>query len=629
MCGICGIVELGPAQRLEIDIERMLRAIRHRGTVDGYWIERNVAMGVRRLPIIDIEGSSQPIINEDKTLVLIGNGEIYNFRELRSQLAALGHTFTTNGDLECILHLYESYGNDCWKKLRGQFAIALYDTRRLRLTLARDQLGIIPLFYQSTKARFLFGSEIKSIAAHASFQKELNQVALADFLSLQFIPRPQTIYRDVQSLAPGSVLTLEDGTGVIHSFWSVSLATETSNRSREEISLQTRLLLNQAVSRSLTSDAPVGVLLSGGLDSSGIAALAAQITRKPFHTFAVVFKEKSFDESPYSREMARRLGSQHHEVVLDEDIILDSMSEIGECFDEPFAEGSAFPIYHICKCAKDFVTVILSGEGADEIFCGYEPYTAQQFLKYYQTIPQTVRKWLRAGINRLPVSDSKVSWDLRLRRFVEGASYEPAKAHFWWRCSMNDDEKSRVLDADFLRDLEHVATSRFYEERFASFTSDDSINRIMASDCTLHLPDDLLLRGNLLSMAHTVELRVPYLDVDLVEFAFTIPSKQKLRGFTNKIPLRDALKGFLPDGIRTRAKQGLNMPYQKWFKRPRWKQLLHDTLSKSSVDPLVIFNSEGIQSMLCEHERGAHNHAHALWVTTILILWLKGHLCGK
>jgi asparagine synthase (glutamine-hydrolysing) len=629
MCGICGIVEFGPLEPLESNLEGMLRAIRHRGTEDGCWIGENVALGVRRLPIIDIEGSSQPMTNEDKTLVLVGNGEIYNFRELRSELAALGHTFSTCGDLECILHLYESYGNDFWTKLRGQFAIALYDTRRRRMTLARDQLGIIPLFYQRTNSHFLFGSEIKSVAAHAAFHKELNQTALADFLSLQFIPKPQTVYRDVRSLSPGSVLTLQDGTAVIRRFWSVRLATDASNRSREEISHQTQVLLKQAISRTLISDVPVGVLLSGGLDSSGIAALAAQFTRKPFHTFSIVFKEKTFDESPYSREMAKLLGSQHHEVVLDEDIILDSMSEIGEYFDEPFAEGSAFPIYHICKHAKDFVTVILSGEGADEVFCGYEPYMAQQFLKYYQALPLTMRKWLRAGINLLPVSDNKVSWDLKLRRFVEGASYEPPKAHFWWRCSMNDGEKTRVLNADFLAGLEYADTCRFYEECFASFTSDDSINRIMATDCALHLVDDLLLRGNLMSMAHTIELRVPYLDVDLVEFAFSIPSKQKLRGFTNKIPLRDALENFLPDGIRTRAKQGLNMPYQKWFKRPRWKQLLHDTLAKSSVDLLGIFNSEGIQSMLAEHERGTRNHAHALWVTMNLILWLKAHRCGQ
>lgn len=603
----------------------MLGTIAHRGKVSGWWVCENVALGTRRLPVIDIQGSSQPIFNEDKSLVLVGNGEIYNFRELRAELEADGHKFITDGDLECILHLYEKYGNEFWPGLRGQFAIAIHDTRQRLTILARDHLGIIPLFYQRTDSCFLFGSEIKSISAHGAFQQELNPQALSDFLCLQFIPRPQTVYSQVRSLPPASILVLENGTYSIQSFWSVNPPANPTKRSREEIAYQTQHLLNQAVSRTLLSDVPVGVLLSGGLDSSTIASLVAQNTRKQLHTFAIVFKEKSFDESPYSQQMAKLLGSQHEEVVLDEDAVVDSMPEIGEYFDEPFAEGSAFPIYHICKRAKDFVTVILSGEGADEIFCGYEPYMAQQFLRYYQSLPQAIRKWLRAGVRSLPVSDNKVSWDFKLRRFVEGAAYAPIKAHFWWRCSMNDLEKLRVLNTDFCASLARVDTSVLYDERFASFTSDDTLNRIMATDCSLHLADDLLLRANLMSMAHTVELRVPFLDVDLVDFAFSIPSKQKMRGFNNKLPLRDALKGLLPDSVRLRPKQGLNMPYQKWFKRPRWKQLLHDTLAKSNVAPLGIFSSEGIQVMLAEHERGDNNHAHALWTTMHLVLWLKRH----
>ena len=625
MCGICGIVNFKHTSPIQADIERMLQTIKHRGTVDGWWMYENVALGSRRLPIIDISHSPQPIFNEDKTVVLVGNGEIYNFRELRTELIAQGHTFSTNGDLECILHLYESYGNDFWARLRGQFAIALYDRNRQRLTLARDHCGIIPLFYQNANSHFLFGSEIKAITAHASFQKHLNPTAIADFLCLQFIPKPQTVYQGVCSLPPGSILVLEDGVEEIRSFWSIRLSTDASAKSRQEIAEETQVLLKQAVARTLISDVPVGVLLSGGLDSSGIAALSAQMTRKSFHTFAIVFKENTFDESLYSREMAKHLGSHHHEVVLDEDIIFDSMTEIAHYFDEPFAEGSAFPIYHICKHAKDFVTVILSGEGADEIFCGYEPYMAQQFLKYYQLLPRQVHGWLRAAVRRLPVSDNKVSWDLKLRRFMEGALYPPAKAHFWWRSSMNDTEKRRVLNSDFFSTLISTDTARFYEDRFASFSSGDIINRIMATDCTLHLVDDLLLRGNLMSMAHTLELRVPFLDMDLVDFAFSVQSRQKLRGFNNKIPLRDALKGIVPDSIRARPKKGLNMPYQKWFKRPRWKQLLHDSLAKPNLDSLDIFNSAGVQAMLDEHECGTHNHAHALWVTMNLVLWLKAH----
>jgi asparagine synthase (glutamine-hydrolysing) len=629
MCGICGIMSFHSPNGLRRDLERMLKTIDHRGTATGAWICNDVALGTRRLPIIDLQGSSQPLFNEDGSIALVGNGEIYNFRELRNELHALGHKFRTDGDLESILHLYESYGNGFWQRLRGQFAVALYDISNRRMILARDHLGIIPLFYQQSSSCFLFGSEIKAIAAHPSFQKDLNPTALADFLCLQFVPKPQTVYQNVRSLPPGSLLTLEDGKETIRSFWSVHIKTDGPYRSREDLAQETKRLLRQSVSRTLISDVPVGILLSGGLDSSGIAALAAQITRKPFHTFAIVFEGKSFDESPYSREMAGYIGSQHHEVVLDEHIILESLSKISECFDEPFAEGSAFPIYHVCRIAKEFVTVVLSGEGADEIFCGYEPYAAQQFLKYYRSLPKFIRRALRAGVHRLPVSDSKVSWDFKLRRFVEGAEHPPAKAHFWWRCSMNDSEKQRILNGDFLAEIVDRDTSRFYEERYDSFPSEDIIARIMAADCTIHMPDDLLLRANLMSMAHTLELRVPYLDVDLVDYAFTIASRHKLRGFTNKMPLRDALQGVVPERIRSRPKQGLNMPYQKWFKRRRWKELLHDTLDRTSVKQLGIFNGDGIQTMLAEHERETHNHAHALWATMNLVLWLKAQRVEK
>jgi asparagine synthase (glutamine-hydrolysing) len=623
MCGICGIVSFTSPNDLRCDLDRMLRTIAHRGSETGAWICDNVALGTRRLPIIDLQGSSQPLFNEDKSLVLVGNGEIYNFQELRNELNALGHEFRTHGDLESILHLYESYGNAFWPRLRGQFAVALYDIPKRRMIFARDHIGIIPLFYRRSSSYILFGSEIKAIAAHPSFQKDLNPTALADFLCLQFVPKPQTVYQGVRSLSPGSLLIMEDGTETLQPFWSVRIETDGPPGSREDIAHETKRLLQQSVSRTLLSDVPVGVLLSGGLDSSGIAALAAQITCKPFHTFAIVFEGKSFDESPYSREMARHIGSRHHEVVLDEDIILDSLPTIAECFDEPFAEGSAFPIYHICKTAKEFVTVVLSGEGADEIFCGYEPYMAQQFLGYYQALPKFIQSALRAGVCRLPVSDSKVSWDFKLRRFVDGAVHPPAKAHFWWRCSLNDSEKPRILNKEFLANIVDRNTSRFYEDRYSGFSSGDAITRIMATDIAIHLPDDLLLRANLMSMAHTLELRVPYLDVDLVNYAFTIASRHKMHLFTNKIPLRDALKDVVPDHIRSRPKQGLNMPYQKWFKRRRWKQLLHDTLDGSSVKQLGIFNGNGIQAMLAEHERGTHNHAHALWTTMNLVLWLK------
>lgn len=625
MCGICGICGSGRATDHESAVRRMLQAIQHRGIVDGAWSHPGVGLGSRRLPIIDVAHSAQPLFNEDESLVLVGNGEIFNYRDLRERLAGRGHVFRTYGDLECILHLYEEGDESFWSDLRGQFAIAIYDVPRRRLTLARDHIGIKPLYYYWQDGLFLFGSEIRAILSHPGCRRRLNPTALADFLCLQYVPKPQTVYENLWGVPPGSLLVLQDGRVEVKRFWSIRIDSATPAQSRRQIAMDTREQLRRSVKRTLVSDVPVGVLLSGGLDSSGIAAVAAEECSGPLRTFSIVFREESFDESPHSRAMARFLGSEHHEVVLDEDAIFDSLPRISGVFDEPFCEGSAYPLYHICQYAKDHVTVILSGEGADETFAGYEPYAGQQFLKYYQWTPAPVRALFRAVVHRLPVSDNWISWDLRLRRFVDGGLFGPAKAHFWWRVNMNDAEKRRVLTRDFIDGLDRADTAVLYEDRVASWDSKDTVNRILAADCTLHLVDDLLLRADLMSMAHTMELRVPFLDVDFVDHAFRIPSRRKLRGFTNKIPLRDALKGMIPDEIRTRVKHGLNMPYQKWFKRPRWKTLLHDCLASQRVRSLGIFDGEGVQAMLSEHERGTHNHAHGLWCILNLVLWLESH----
>lgn len=466
MCGICGSYGFILSEDLENNLDLMLAAIRHRGTTDGKWVWNHIGFASRRLPIVDISHSSQPLFNEDKSIVLIGNGEIYNYKELKTTLLEKGHRFNTQGDLECVLHLYEEYGNELWNQLRGMFAIAIYDIRRNKLTLARDHMGIKPLFYYQSPTRFLFGSEIKSIKAHPDFRSELNPQAISDYLSLQFVPKPQTIYKHVFSLPPASILTLENKTVQIKSYWKLDISSGNSTLSEDEIASITFDLLKRSVRRRLMADVPIGILLSGGIDSSAIAALTAQTQGNNINTFSIVFKEHTFDESPYSRLMANYLKSDHHELVIDGDTVLDSMGEISHYFDEPFCEGSAFPIYHICRYAKDYVTVILSGEGSDEIFCGYETYTARNLAKYYRQIPYPIHKLFHFLVHHLPVSDNKVSLDIKLRRFTDGVLYNPAKAHFWWRCSMNDLEKKTLLSREFAIQVDRINTSELYETDF-------------------------------------------------------------------------------------------------------------------------------------------------------------------
>ncbi|MCF8127777.1 MAG: asparagine synthase (glutamine-hydrolyzing) [Deltaproteobacteria bacterium] len=625
MCGITGVYNYKSAVPPSRHIGEMLSSIMHRGTVDGTWSNETAALGSRRLPIVDLENSPQPIFSENKNLILIGNGEIYNFNELRSNLLKKGHRFSTSGDLECILHLYQEQGNEVWNKLRGMFAVAIYDRNGKTLTLARDHMGIKPLFYYDSVDSFLFASEMRSITIHPSFKKELNTQSVADFLSLQFIPKPQTIYKGLLSLPPASFLVMKEGNISIKKYWTIEPDPSNLGLSREDIAAKTLSLLKTSVKRRLMADVPVGVLLSGGLDSSMIAALTNEMASEQVETFSIVFKEASFDESPFSRLMARHLGTNHHEVVLNSSTILGSIENISYHLEEPFCEGSAFPIYHICNSAKDYVTVILSGEGADEIFCGYEPYAALNLSRYYKKIPYSFHQLFSSMVNRLPVSEKKVSLDLKLKRFTSGVGFDPPKAHFWFRCSMNDDEKYQVLTKDFLGQLIRPAASVLYEDQYNTMTSEDTLNKIMATDCNLHLADDLLLRADRMSMAHTMELRVPFLDIDLVNFAFSLPSSKKLSFRQNKIPLRDAVKGLIPNKIRLRPKKGLNMPYQQWFRQKGWKEILHDCLLPENLKSMGFFNVEAVQKMLSDHTAKRKNNAHALWTMMNLILWLKNN----
>jgi asparagine synthase (glutamine-hydrolysing) len=406
-------------------------------------------------------------------------------------------------------------------------------------------------------------------------------------------------------------------------YWRLEVTSDETRTSRAGIAEETARLFDAAVKRQLVADVPVGILLSGGLDSSAIAAVAARHATRKVSTFAIVFKERTFDESEFSRQMAAHLQSDHHELVLDEEAILNSLEDVARCFDEPFCEGSALPVYHICRFAKQRVDVLLSGEGSDEIFGGYETYLARHVSRYCRLVPPPLFAVMRWMAHQLPVSDNKVSLDLKLRRWTDGIAHPPAKAHFWWRAALNDRDKARILNPDFLRRLEQPHTSTIYERMAATFPTADVINQLMATDCLVHLPDDLLYRADMMSMAHTLELRVPYLDTELVDYAFSVPSRQKIRGLTNKVPLRDAMKGLIPDRLRLRAKKGLNMPYQKWFKRKTWKSFIHDWLAKSEVEREGVLDFQKVSLLLEEHEKGLNNHAHGLWTILNLVLWLR------
>jgi asparagine synthase (glutamine-hydrolysing) len=623
MCGICGVYKFEGPVCPDGSLGLMVESLRHRGRVSSEWYGGRAALGARRLPIVDLLNSPQPVFNEDRTVVIVGNGEIYNHKELRHELQMKGHRFSTDGDLECILHLYEEEGENLWGRLRGMFGMALYDLRQDLLLLARDPMGIKPVFYYLRDQMLLFGSEIKAITAHPSFQAELNPQAISDYLSLQFIPKPQTIYKGVLSLPQGSYLKVH-GPGLVQvkRYWNITVSSDARPRDEREVAEQAFTLLSTAVKRRLMSDVPLGVLLSGGLDSSAVAVLAAEMHTEPIKTFSIVFREQGFDESPFSREMARFLKSDHHELVLDYATIVNSMEEIGSFFDEPFCEASSFAIYHMCRYAKDYVTVILAGEGADEIFCGYDFHLAQHLAGYYRLVPGFLREMIRRLAILLPTSPHKAGLDQKLKRFTDGVRYDFPKSHFWWFASLNDEQKRGLLAPDFLETVDRPDTSQLYAELFESFNSEDALNRLMAIDCSVPLADCLLLRADRMSMAHTMELRVPFLDVDLVNFAFSLPSRFKISGFRNKLPIRNAFLGRMPERIRTRTKKGLTIPYQTWFIN-QGKELLFDNLTGDRVNSLGIFREKSVEALLEDHFANRRNNATPLWVILNLALWLE------
>ncbi len=601
----------------------MLAALAHRGLQDGIWTGDGVALASRRLPILDLALSAQPLFNEDRSLILAGNGEIYNYRELRAWLEGKGHRFSTLGDLECVLHLFEEMGEEAFARLRGKFALALHDRRSGRLFLARDHLGVKPLYYSHTPKAFVFASEIKALSACPGFDARLNPQALSDYLSLQFVPGPKTVYEGVFSLPPASILVFDGKELAIRRFWRLAITSDRCRESEAELAERTRELLRQAVRRRMRADVPVGFLLSGGLDSSLVAALGAAEASGPIATYSIVFREASFDESRQSRLMASHLGSRHHELVLDSQTILDGLEAAQHFLDQPFCEGSAFPLFHICGLARKEVTVLLSGEGADEIHGGYETYAARLLATPYQRLPGGLRRLLAWLARRLPVSDRKVSLDTKLRRFTDGADFPPATAHFWWRAALNDRDKRPLLHPDFLARVPQPETAGIYEQALAAQDGTDLLNRLMACDCGLHLVDDLLARADRMGMAHTLEIRVPFLDLDLVEHAFSIPSRLKLDLRGAKRILRRAASGLLPEAIRARPKMGLNMPYQKWFKTGPWRELLHDGLSPGSLAAAGIFDPSAVRGLLERHEAGRENNAHGLWTLLNLVLWLR------
>ena len=622
MCGICGIYG---ATGLPEDARALTRAmcdvIVHRGPdEDGYYADGPISLGMRRLSIIDLATGRQPIHNEDKTVWVVYNGEIFNFPALKPELLARGHRFYTNADTEVIVHLYEEYGEDFVTRLNGMFAIALWDTKAKKLLLARDRLGIKPLHYAWQNGRLYFGSEIKSLL-RAGVSREIDLESLSRFFTFEYVPAPNSIFTAIKKLLPGHIMIVRDGKSEIRRYWDVHYA-ETKIKARPEADYAEEIAarLRESVRMRLLSDVPLGVFLSGGIDSSTVTALMSETAGGRIKTFSIGFKEKTFDELDYARMVAERFGTEHTEFVVDAAQVAGLVPTLMEYLDEPLADASIVPTYVISKLARRFVTVALAGDGGDELFGGYDTYKAFKVARAYRKIPGFLRKGLIGpSVRRLPASEKRLSFEFKAKKFVAGAEYPFEIANTLWWGAYSPAQKNRLFSPALRGRLSADPFAPIAAQ--AAFTkAADPLDRLAYLDLKLYLQDDLLVKVDRMSMANSLEIRVPFLDYTFVEFAATVPSRLKLKGFTSKHILKKAMESRLPKEILTKKKIGFDIPLGPWI-RKELRAFTLDTLSPDRLKRHGYFDPVFVQKVLDEHMAGSHNHRQLLWPLVIFQFW--------
>jgi asparagine synthase (glutamine-hydrolysing) len=625
MCGITGWANLdshtpppeGAKELLHAMCERMV----HRGPdSEGLFATSGVALGMRRLAIIDLVTGEQPVFNEDRSVAVILNGEIYNYRELRAELETRGHSFRSASDTEVLPHLYEEYGDAMIRELNGMFAFALWDSRKRRLLIARDRFGEKPLYWGIFDKTLLFASEPKVLLAHPAVKPTLNLQALRQYLSFDYVPAPLSIYEGINKLPAAHKLTLQDGRVEVERYWQLSYKTAEPVPSEDDAAQQLRELLADAVRMRLVSDVPLGVLLSGGVDSSSVAALAVAASSEAVKTFSISFAEASFDESAYARRVAKFLGTDHHEERLSANLAANLVSEIGSWMDEPFSDPSLVPTYLLSRFTRKHVTVALGGDGGDELFAGYPMYAGLRWAEFYKRIPLSLRTAVvEPLVKLLPVKTKNLSLDYKALRFVTGAKYDPVARHHVWFGSFTPEEQTELLTPEALAvtDSEIYAQARQIAQEC---DSDDPVTRMQSVDTRLYLAEDILTKVDRASMAVSLEVRAPFLDPRVAEFAAALPCNYKLRGHKTKYILKKAVKELLPPVVTRRGKKGFGVPVAEWLKE-KLRPLARDLLSPERVRRAGVFNPNYIARLQDEHERGVANHRKLLWTLLMFELW--------
>ncbi len=632
MCGITGAVWLEAKQSIdEFRLTKMTDAISHRGPDDSQsWINPHhkdaygqtigVALGFRRLSIIDLEGARQPMGNEDGSVRMVFNGEIFNFQTLRRRLEGAGHSFATHGDGESILHLYEDIGTECFSHLNGMFAIALWDANQNRLVLARDRIGQKPLYYALKNNRFVFGSELKCLVAAGGVCDGIDPAAIDEFLTYQYIPHPGTIWKGVRKLPPGHFAIFENGQVRIERYWNYD-PTIQSSISHADACDRLRELLTDSVRLRMQSDVPLGAFLSGGIDSSLITALAQSVSSQRVKTFSIGFPIADFDETAYAAEVAKHLGTQHERFEVSPSGV-DVIDQLVWHYDEPFGDSSAVPTWYLSELTKKKVTVALSGDGGDELFAGYERYRALWLSDKLRRMFPLHRIPGIGLVQRLPDSEKRRSLTRRAKRFLEALDQPTERRYLNWLQIFPESLRASLYTDDFVEQLPGDDPFEFLNAAWARSKGRDLVTRASISDVLTYLPCDLCTKVDIASMGNGLEVRQPFLDYRVVEFAATLPIRYKFRGGRGKLLLQDTFGSLIPKSIFTRKKMGFGIPIANWF-RDELRPMVHDTLLSNDARITPYLRPDAVAQLVKSHEQNEQNHGYRLWSLLILEKWLR------
>jgi len=617
LCGITGFThrhgEWDPSR-----IGASTKALHHRGPDQrGTHEDASISLGAVRLKIIDLHGGDQPLFSEDGNVVLAFNGEIYNHAELRAELEAAGHSFSSHCDTEVLLRAFLQWDTDCFRRLRGMFAAAFWIKNQQRLVLVRDRVGIKPLYISRCAGELYFASELKSLFVHPEISRELDCTALHYYLAMNYVPGPHTLVKGIEKLAPGHWLEWKNGVSRTESYWKPRFD-QSTNWTLESAEETLDHLLTESMRDHLIADVPVGIWLSGGVDSSAVLHYASKVSSSRLKTFSIGFTGRSFDESRHARNIAQKYDTEHHEFDLNPRLDLPSAIEKMIYFsDEPFADAGALPLWFLSMMSREYVTVALSGEGSDELFGGYLTYRADRLASMARFVPGSLRRSLLGLLRYWPVSNEKISLEYKFKRFLEGSLLLADEAHIYWNGSFCESQQGKLL-----WQKNQASILDLFQDDLPKPTGRGHLNRYLAFDQRYYLTDDLLQKVDRMSMAHSIEVRPPYLDHRIIEFAASLPDELKINGRKQKVVLKSLLKNKLPWSILNRPKIGLDIPTHDWFRGPLRTMLL-DTLNPSAIKDTNLFRQDAVDRLIADHLQSRSNVGFHLWGLLILFLWMK------